>query len=270
MLKIATWNVNSIRKRVEQLCSFVIDSQIDIILLQEIKCTEEQFPYAEIEKLGYECAVYGQVARNSVCVLSQHPIIEEFKIDVVESYQEARYIECKVKHNNQKIRVGSVYVPNGQSPDSHAFAYKLKFFDNLHERMGYLLKNEELTIIAGDYNVAPDEIDVFDPILLNGQVCFHIKEREKLRAILNLGFKDAFRTSHPNLQQFTWWHYQGSSLRNNQGMRIDHMLLSPQAIDRLETCYIDSRLRKLESPSDHTPVVCVMNPQVEEKNAAAQ
>ena len=100
-------------------------------------------------------------------------------------------------------------------------------------------------------------------------MCFHIKEREKLRAILNFGFKDVFRTSHPNLQQFTWWHYQGSSLRNNQGMRIDHMLLSPQAIDKLETCYIDSRLRKLESPSDHTPVVCVMNPQVEDKNAAA-
>jgi exodeoxyribonuclease-3 len=160
MLKIATWNVNSIRKRVEQLCSFIIDSQIDIILLQEIKCTEEQFPYTETEMLAYECAVCGQVARNGLCVLYKQPIIEKFKIDVVEGYQEARHIECKVKHNNQKIRVGSVYVSNGQSLDSHAFAYKLKFFDNLHERMGYLLKSEELTIIAGDYNVAPDEIDV--------------------------------------------------------------------------------------------------------------
>ncbi|NSM57080.1 exodeoxyribonuclease III, partial [Wolbachia endosymbiont of Atemnus politus] len=124
--------------------------------------------------------------------------------------------------------------------------------------MGNLLKNEELTIVAGDYNVALNEIDVFDPVLLNGQVCFYIKEREKLRAILNLGFKDAFRISHPNLQQFTWWHYQGNSLRNNQGMRMDYMLLSPQAIDKLEGCYIDDRLRKLENPSDHTPVVCVM------------
>ncbi|MCX3065832.1 exodeoxyribonuclease III, partial [Wolbachia endosymbiont of Drosophila pseudotakahashii] len=174
MLKIATWNVNSIRKRVNQLCSFIVDSQIDIVLLQEIKCTEEQFPYAEIEKLGYEYAIYGQVARNGVCVLSKYPVLEKFKIDIVESHQEARYIECVIKYTNSKIRVGSVYVPNGQSPDSHAFEYKLKFFDNLYERMSTLLKNEELTIIAGDYNIAPDEIDVFDSNLLNGQVCFHI------------------------------------------------------------------------------------------------
>ncbi|MGL9717946.1 MAG: exodeoxyribonuclease III [Wolbachia sp.] len=258
MLKIATWNVNSIRKRVNQLCSFIIDNQIDIILLQEIKCTEEQFPYEEVEKLGYKCAVHGQVARNGVCVLSKYPILEEFKIDIVKGYQEARYIECLIECGDQKIRVVSVYVPNGQSPDSHVFEYKLEFFDSLYERMGNLLKNEELTVVAGDYNVAPNEIDVFDPVLLNSQVCFHIKEREKLKAILNLGFKDAFRISHLNLQQFTWWNYQGSSLRNNQGMRIDHMLLSPQAADRLETCYIDDRPRKLENPSDHTPVVCVM------------
>jgi exodeoxyribonuclease-3 len=103
MLRIATWTVNSIHKRVDQLCSFIIDSQIDIILLQEINCTEEQFPHAETEKLGYECAVYGQVARNSVCVLSKHPILEKFKIDIVEGHQQARYIECVIKHNNQKI-----------------------------------------------------------------------------------------------------------------------------------------------------------------------
>ncbi|MDF0607444.1 exodeoxyribonuclease III [Wolbachia endosymbiont of Onchocerca gibsoni] len=258
MLKIATWNVNSIRKRIDQICNFIIDNQIDIILLQETKCTEKQFPYEEIKKLGYKCAVYGQVARNGVCVLSKYLILEKFKIDIVEGYQEARYIECVVKYNNQKIRVVSIYVPNGQSPDSNAFAYKLKFFDNLYEKIINLLKNEELTIVAGDYNVALDGIDVFNPILLNGKVCFHIREREKLRAILNLGFKDAFRISNPDLQQFTWWHYQGNSFRNNQGMRIDYMLLSPQAADRLETCYIDDKLRKLKNPSDHTPVVCVI------------
>ncbi|WCR53690.1 MAG: Exodeoxyribonuclease III [Wolbachia endosymbiont of Ctenocephalides orientis wCori] len=259
MLKIATWNVNSIRKRINQLCNFITDEQIDIALLQEIKCTEEQFPYQEIEALGYECVVYGQVARNGVCVLSKHPILEKFKIEIVEGYQEARYIECIIKYGNHRVRVGSIYVPNGQSPDSHMFEYKLKFFDNLYSRMSNLLKNGELTTIAGDYNVAPDEIDVFDSHLLNGQVCFHIKEREKLKAIMNIGFKDAFRISHPHSQQFSWWNYQGNSLRNNQGMRIDHMLLSPQAVDRLETCYIYDKLRKLENPSDHTPVVCIMN-----------
>lgn len=258
MLKIATWNVNSIRKRAGQLCNFIVDNQIDIVLLQEIKCTEEQFPYLELKELEYEYAIYGQTARNGVCVLSRYPILEKFKIDIVEGYHEARYIECVVKYGDHSVRLGSIYVPNGQTPDSHMFEYKLRFLDNLCERMSNLLKKEELIIIAGDYNVAPDEIDVFDSNLLNGQVCFHIKEREKLRTIFNLGFTDAFRVFNPSLQQFSWWNYQGNSLRNNQGMRIDHMLLSPQTVDKLETCYIYDRLRRLENPSDHTPVICVI------------
>lgn len=262
MLKIATWNINSIRKRVNQLCNFIVDNRIDVILLQEIKCTEEQFPYAEIKELKYEYAIYGQTARNGVCILSKYPIVEKFQIDIVGGYHEARYIECIVKYNDHHVRLGSLYVPNGQSPVSHMFEYKLRFLDNLRKRMNNLLKNEELTIIAGDYNVAPDEIDVFDSSLLDGQICFHIKEREKLRTIFNLGFTDAFRIFNPNLQQFSWWHYQGNSFRNNQGMRIDHMLLSPQAIDRLEACYIYDRLRKLENSSDHAPVICIISPAI--------
>ncbi|QKX01029.1 exodeoxyribonuclease III [Wolbachia endosymbiont of Dipetalonema caudispina] len=258
MFRVATWNVNSIRKRINQVCNFIVDSQIDIILLQEIKCTEHQFPYEKIEKLGYEYAVYGQVARNGVCVLSKYSILEKFRVDIVESCREARYIECIIKFYNQKIRVVSVYVPNGQSIGSCAFVYKLKFFDYLYKKISSLLENEELTVVAGDYNVALDEIDIFDPVLLDGEVCFHIREREKLRAILNLGFKDAFRIFYPDLRQFTWWHYKGNAFRNNQGMRIDYVLLSPQAVDRLEACYIDDRLRRLENPSDHTPVVCLI------------
>ncbi|WFW29464.1 MAG: exodeoxyribonuclease III [Wolbachia endosymbiont of Menacanthus eurysternus] len=259
MLKIATWNVNSIRKRIEQVCSFIINNQIDIILLQEIRCTEEQFPYAEIKKLKYECAVYGQIARNGVCILSRYQIFKTSKINFVEEYRDSRYIECKVKFNNQEIIVGSIYIPNGHNPDSSAFEYKLKFFDNLYKRMAFLLKKNKTVIIAGDYNVAPNEIDVFDPILLNGQICFHIKERKKLNAILDLGFKDAFRISNSDLQQFTWWNYQGNSLKMNRGMRIDHILISPQIVNMLKTCYIDSGPRKSKNPSDHAPVVCVIN-----------
>ncbi|QKX01676.1 exodeoxyribonuclease III [Wolbachia endosymbiont of Cruorifilaria tuberocauda] len=258
MLKVATWNVNSIRRRIGQVCDFIIDDQIDIILLQEIRCTEKQFPYDEIERLGYKCAVYGQVARNGVCILSKHPILETFTIDIVKDYKEARYVECVIKYNNQKVRVASIYIPNGQSPDSCAFAYKLKFYDNLYKKTNDLLKNEELTIVAGDYNVALDEIDVFDPVFFNGKICFHIEEREKLRAILNLGFKDAFRISHPDLQQFTWWDYRCNSFLRNQGMRIDYILLSPQAADRLEMCYIEDKFRELRNPSDHIPVVCTI------------
>ncbi|MBV0899846.1 MAG: exodeoxyribonuclease III [Wolbachia endosymbiont of Fragariocoptes setiger] len=259
MLKIATWNVNSIRKRVNQVCTFVTDNQIDVLLLQEIKCTEEQFPHSEIEGLKYEYIIYGQVARNGVCVLSKYPILENSKIDLVESYSEARYIECIIKYNNYDIRLGSVYVPNGQSTDSHMFKYKLQFLNNLSKRMNNLLKEEEIIVIGGDYNVAPNEIDVFNGNLLNGQICFHIKEREQLRTIFNMGFTDAFRICNTNKQQFSWWNYQGNSLRNNQGMRIDLILLSPQATDKLTACYIDDKLRKLENPSDHAPVICMID-----------
>ncbi len=253
MLKIASWNVNSIRKRTDQLRSFIIDHQIDIVLLQEIKCTEEQFPDLEIQE--YKHAIYGQTAKNGVCVLSKYPILEKLRVDLVESHQDARYIECIVKYDHYNIRLVSVYVPNG----GNAFEYKLSFLDKLIVRMDKLLKNEEIIVVAGDYNVAPDDMDVFDPHILEDQVCFHINEREKLRTIFNLGFTDAFRISNPDLQQFSWWHYQGNSLRRNQGMRIDHILLSPQAIDRLEACYIYEKLRKLENPSDHAPVICCLS-----------
>ncbi|OEY86361.1 exodeoxyribonuclease III [Wolbachia pipientis] len=255
MLKIASWNVNSIRKRISQLCSFIIDNQIDIVLLQEIKCTEEQFPYLEVQELKYEYAIYGQTTRNGVCILSKYPILEKLRINLVEGYHDARYVECVVKYDDYNIRLASVYVPNG----NNEFEYKLRFLNKLSERMIQLLKNEEITIVAGDYNIAPDDIDVFDPHLLHDQVCFHINEREKLRTIFNFGFTDAFRISHPDLQQFSWWHYQGNSVRNNHGMRIDHILLSPQAVDKLEACYTYEKLRKLENPSDHAPVICCLS-----------
>ncbi len=253
MLKIASWNINSIRKRTDQLRSFIIDHQIDIVLLQEIKCTEEQFPSLEIQE--YEYAIYGQTAKNGVCVLSRYPILERLRVNLVESHNDARYIECIVKYDHYNIRLISVYVPNS----SNAFEYKLSFLDKLIVRMDNLLKNEEITVVAGDYNIAPDDMDVFDSHILEDQVCFHINEREKLRTIFNLGFTDAFRISNPDLQQFSWWHYQGNSLRSNQGMRIDHLLLSPQAVDRLEACYIYEKLRKLENPSDHAPVICCLS-----------
>jgi exodeoxyribonuclease III len=253
MLKIASWNINSIRKRIDQLYKFIIDNQIDIVLLQEIKCTEEQFPYLEIQK--YEHAIYGQTAKNGVCILSRYPILEKFRVNLVASHHDARYIECVIKYDNYNIRIGSVYVPNG----NNAFEYKLMFLDKLIARMDKLLKNEEIIVIAGDYNVAPDDIDTFDPHMLQDQVCFHINEREKLRTMFNLGFTDAFRISNPELQQFSWWNYQGNFLRNNQGMRIDHILLSPQAVDKLEACYIYEKLRKLDNPSDHAPVICCLS-----------
>ncbi len=259
MLKIATWNVNSIRKRIDQLCDFIISDAIDIILLQEIKCTNEQFPYEKIEQLGYKYLIHGQKARNGVAIISKYPITKDhFKTNIIDN-EEARYLECTIACNGLDLRVASIYVPNGQSIDSEAFQYKLRFFDALYQHLYDLLKNEELIIIGGDYNVAPHVIDVHSSYSLGDQICFNIEEREKFNTICNLGYYDAFRVANPDNKQFSWWNYQGGSWQRNRGMRIDHMLLSPQAIDRLQECYISSKIRGKENASDHAPVVCVIN-----------
>ncbi|QXK91964.1 exodeoxyribonuclease III [Neoehrlichia mikurensis] len=267
MLKIATWNVNSIRKRLCHLCDYLIANDIDIILLQELKCTNELFPYMDLESLGYQCYVHGQKARNGVAIITKYKasnvrhnifMINNIFIESSGSYNcdEARYIEAVIIYNDMKIRVASIYVPNGQDVNSEMFTYKLNFFDQLRFHMLSLLNKEEITIIGGDYNVAPEIIDVYCT-LLDGKLCFHKDERAKFRSILNLGFFDAFRVINDN-QKFSWWNYKNNAWNDNKGMRIDHLLLSPQAADKLLHCDINEQTRSLESPSDHAPVLCVL------------
>ncbi|ABD44757.1 exodeoxyribonuclease III [Ehrlichia chaffeensis str. Liberty] len=276
-LKIATWNVNSIRKRLDHLCNWLINSAIDIALLQEIKCTDEQFPFFDVESLGYKCYVHGQKARNGVAIITRYPIVGELVTSIFSSdyksklcYElssenfiyncdESRYLECVVLHHNIKIRIASIYVPNGQSIDSDAFQYKLGFFDQLREHALSLLKKEEILILGGDYNVAPYPIDVYDPEVMDGKLCFHKSEREKFRSILNLGFTDSFRVLNDYEKKFSWWNYKAGAWQQNRGLRIDNLLLSPQATDKLLSCVIHDKLRGLDTPSDHAPVVCELD-----------
>ena len=277
VLKIATWNVNSIRKRLNHICTWLVKCNIDIALLQEIKCTNEQFPFLEIESLGYKCYVHGQKARNGVAIITKYPIVEELVTsiflsdykssicyqlsseDFIYNYKESRYLECVVLYNNVKVRVASIYIPNGQSIDSDAFQYKLGFFDQLREYVFSLLKKEEIFILGGDYNVAPYPIDVYSPEIMDGRLCFHKSEREKFRSLLNLGLIDSFRILNEHEKKFTWWNYKAGAWQENKGLRIDNLLLSPQAVDRLSCCVINDELRGLDLPSDHAPVVCDLN-----------
>ncbi|WP_447582046.1 exodeoxyribonuclease III [Anaplasma marginale] len=272
MIRILTWNVNSIRKRVAHLCSVLTEHRVDIALLQETKCTDDQFPLAELEDLGYRCYIHGQKSRNGVAILSKYPIVGELcntvfdaeeEIGTVQdtgsySVTEARYLECLVDYQDVKVRVASVYVPNGQEVDTETFVYKLNFLRCLKARLLKLLAREDWLVIGGDYNVAPDDIDVYDAQALDGKLCFHPKERAGLREILHLGFTDAFRILHEGKQEFSWWNYREGSWQRNRGMRIDHLLLSPNAVDKLVECSILSSVRGLESPSDHAPVMCVL------------
>lgn len=256
----ATWNVNSVRSRLLHLLEWLrSDSAPDVLLLQELKTIDENFPAMEIEELGYNLALHGQKTYNGVAILSKYPLSEIKRgLPGNEADEQARYIEALVEANGEVVRIASVYVPNGQSVDSDKFTYKMGFFDHLEARLKCLLAQDEPLVIGGDYNVAPYPLDVYDPKRLDGTVCYHPREREKLRRLFNLGLYDAFRTLHPQRQQFSWWDYRANALKLNHGLRIDHLLLSAQAIDRLQTCETIIWLRDKEQASDHAPVSCTL------------
>lgn len=258
MIKIATWNVNSVKSRLTHLIDYLKgEGAPDILLLQELKCQTEAFPYMEVEDLGYNVAVHGQKTYNGVAILSKFPIDDVVKSLPGEPEDDAaRYIEAVISLEGKAIRVASVYVPNGQTPGSDKFAYKLRFFDRLYEHAKELLSYDEELIIGGDYNVAPRPIDVYDPKALDGTTCYHPAERAKFRALIGLGLIDCYNAANDNKQQFTWWDYRAGGWQNNQGMRIDHLLLSPEAADNITVSGVDTELRAKEKPSDHAPVWC--------------
>lgn len=256
-LSIATWNVNSVRARLEHLLKWIDSGTApDVILLQELKTENDSFPAMEIEERGYNIAIHGQKSYNGVGILSKYPLEDVVRsISGNESDEQARYIEALVSAHGQVVRVASVYVPNGNEVGSEKFAYKLRFLNLLHQHMAMLLKQDELVVIGGDYNVAPFPLDVFDPKSLDGTVCYHPQERALLRRLMHLGYYDAWRALHPETQAFSWWDYRSSGWKMNKGMRIDHLLMSPRAMDQTQSCVIESQMRDAERASDHAPVV---------------
>ncbi|MGE0251568.1 MAG: exodeoxyribonuclease III [Dongiaceae bacterium] len=251
-MQIATFNVNSIKARWDIFQAWLKEAKPDVALLQELKCVNENFPTEEVKKLGYHSAVAGQKTYNGVAVLSKTPITVELTAlpgDPADDH--ARYIEVTLPG---RVRVASVYVPNGQSVGSDAYAYKLKFYRRLYEHVKYLLQKEEVFVLGGDFNVAPEEIDVHNPGAWQGEVLFSQPERAALRSLFHLGMLDAWRAANPKAEEYSWWDYRQGAFERNDGLRIDHLLLSPQAADLLEASAIDLKPRKMEKPSDHAPV----------------
>ena len=258
-IKIATWNVNSVKSRIGHLLDYLNSPEApDILALQELKCETDAFPYMEVEDCGYNVVAQGQKTYNGVAILSKFPIDETVTTlpgDGID-HQQARYIESVISLPHTALRLVNLYVPNGQSPESDKFQYKMCFYDALYQHAQKLLAYEEQTIILGDFNVAPYPIDVYDPVKLEGTVCYHPKERAHLRALLHLGYVDIFRAFHKYEPQYSWWDYRGGAWNQNKGLRIDHLLLSPQATDAALSAGVDSALRNKEKPSDHAPVWC--------------
>jgi len=259
IITIATWNVNSVKARLPNLLQWLQEKSPDIVLLQEIKTIEDTFPTEAIEDLGYNLAIKGQKTYNGVAILSRFPIDQDSIIRQLPGDDEdsqARYIEAVISLPGEAIRVTSVYVPNGNAVDSDKFAYKMAFFERLHQHCQTLLTYDEKLVVGGDYNVAPQDIDVYNPNHLRETVCFHPDEQAHFQSLLHLGLTDAWRACHPNAQQFSWWDYRGGSWQNNKGMRIDFLLLSAQAADCMTDCDIDDATRGQEKASDHAPVWC--------------
>jgi exodeoxyribonuclease-3 len=253
-LRIATWNVNSVRQRVEALLAYLNEVQPDVLCLQELKCQEEQFPRMEVEAAGYNVAIHGQKSYNGVAILSKAPMEIAVGLPGDESDEQSRYIEAVIPWGATVLRVGCLYLPNGNPLGTEKYPYKLAWMDRLIAHAKKLLALEERLVLCGDYNVIPEARDVYDPAAWLGDALFAPPTREKFRELLALGFTDALRATTDAPKQYTFWDYQAGAWQKNNGLRIDHLLLSPQAADRLESVTIDRDMRAKDKPSDHVPV----------------
>jgi exodeoxyribonuclease-3 len=251
-MKIATWNVNSLRVRLPHLLDWLAAHSPDAVCLQETKCEDAKFPYDELKAAGY-CSLHnGQRTYNGVAILSKAEGVQtcrgipEFQDD------QSRVIAAEVGG----IQLVSVYVPNGQNVGSDKYAYKLRWFEALAGWLEGQTKIHPRIAVCGDFNVAPEDRDVHDPAAWAGQVLFSEPEKAALRRLIDLGLVDAFRLFEQPERSFTWWDYRLMAFRRKMGLRIDHVLLSPQLAQKCTVCTIDIEPRKLERPSDHAPVIC--------------
>ncbi|AZB71846.1 exodeoxyribonuclease III [Synechococcus elongatus] len=259
-MRIATWNVNSIRSRLEHLQRWLTDQPVDVVCLQETKVVDEQFPLVPLQELGYHCAISGQKSYNGVSILSRQPL-EDVQIGfgavlaaetVGDLDDQKRVISGRIG----SLRIINLYVPNGSEIGSEKYEYKLRWLDCLQRYLRALGDRESQIHICGDFNIALEDRDIYDPKGKETHIMSSPTEREVLRqSVLSLGFVDAFRLFEDGADQFSWWDYRTGGFRRNRGWRIDHHYLSESAKARAIACYIDREPRGWEKPSDHTPVV---------------
>ena len=254
-MKIATWNVNSIKARLATVIAVLEEIDCDVLVLQEIKCETDAFPYLEIEALGYNCAVHGQKSYNGVALLSKHPIEDVQKnLPSFETDEQARYIEALIL-SDTPIRVGGLYLPNGNPAPGPKYEYKLQWMAALLEHTKDLLSTEEAFVLGGDYNVIPREEDCWDPSIWADDVLARPETRAAFRRLKHLGLTEAFEAVDNRAHQYSFWDYQAGAWQKDHGIRIDHLLCSPQAADRLLSVDIHRAARGLTKPSDHVPVI---------------
>jgi exodeoxyribonuclease-3 len=259
-MKLATWNVNSIKARIDPAVAWLKEAAPDILCMQEIKCTDDTFPAERFEELGYNCAVHGQKTYNGVAILSKRPMEDVTpRLPGGDGDDHARYIEAIVPGEKGTVRIASLYAPNGNPIGTDKFTYKLGWMERLATHAKALMLFEEPLALMGDYNVIPEPEDCFNPKVWTEDALFQPESRAALRKLEYLGLTDAWRACHAEKNQYTFWDYQAGAWQKNNGIRIDHILLSPQATDRLKGCGIDKDVRGGDKPSDHVPVWCELD-----------
>ncbi|MEM6745539.1 MAG: exodeoxyribonuclease III [Pseudomonadota bacterium] len=254
-MKIATFNINGVKARLPALLAWLKEADPDIVCLQEIKSIDDNFPRMEIEDLGYNVETHGQKSFNGVALLSKRPLEDVTRgLPGDPGDEQARWIEATISGEHAAVRVCGLYLPNGNPAPGPKFDYKLAWMDRMHARAAELMALEEPAVLAGDYNAIPQDEDAARPDDWRDDALFRPETLASFRKFLHAGWTDALRAHRPEPEVYTFWDYQAGAWQKNDGIRIDHLLLTPQAADRLELAGVDAHVRGGEKPSDHVPV----------------
>ena len=258
-MKISSWNVNSVRARISNIISYLKYSDPDVLMIQEIKTEKKNFPFDDFENLGYFSHVSGQKSYNGVAFLSKIKI-NNVDIDFIkDTNKQSRIIVGAIKYKSSTIKLINIYVPNGNPVDTEKYSYKKNWLDALIKKLKKNLQENPNIIIGGDFNVIPEEIDVYDYKKYENDALFRLEIRKKFREIINLGFEDAYRYLHKKDVEYTFWDYMSGSWPKNYGMRIDHFLVSHNLLNKIKEIKIDKKPRSKLKPSDHTPIELEIN-----------
>ena len=257
-MKVATWNVNSIRTRLGHVTNWLEANPVDVLCLQETKVVDDAFPQGAFEAMGYHCCVYGQKSYNGVAIISRKPLEAHLGFQAVLPTEQVGNLDDQkrvIAGAYEGVFIANLYVPNGSSVGSEKYQYKLRWLELLRRYLAVLLEKHEAINVCGDFNIALEDRDIYDPEGKENHIMASETERQALRMILDLGFQDAFRKFNSEAGHFSWWDYRAASFRRNLGWRIDHHYLSAALHERSQACYIDVEPRRLEKPSDHAPVI---------------
>jgi len=251
---ISSWNVNSVRARIENIKSYLVKYKPDILLMQEIKTEDLNFPYDDFSSMDYESHVYGQKSYNGVAIISKHKLTN-IKTDLIkDKLKQSRIISAELTYQKKIIQLINIYTPNGNPVDTEKYEYKKDWLDNLVKQLKSMLKKNPNIILGGDFNIIPAAEDVYNVKSFEDDALYRLEIRKKLREMINLGFNDVYRHFHDDKEGYTFWDYMRGAWQKNNGMRIDHFLVSNSMIDKIKSININKDPRGREKPSDHTPI----------------